>query len=81
MYGRRSFTTPLKSGKWVTIEKDLLPYIKEGLKEAVKRGYLSNSDPKDYAVVNMNLGWEILGTFDAAAEIECLAIDAVPLGR
>jgi hypothetical protein len=79
--GREVNTTPLKSGKEVTIEKDLLPYIKAGLIEAVKRGYLSGSDPKDYAVVNMNLGWEIPGTFDAAVQIQNLSITAEPLVR
>ncbi|MBN1509517.1 MAG: hypothetical protein JW955_21900 [Sedimentisphaerales bacterium] len=66
----------LKTGHWVTLDKDLLPHILTGLQEAVKRGYLQNSNPHDYAVANMNLGWEILGTFDAAIQVQELSIYA-----
>ncbi|UCG59291.1 MAG: family 16 glycosylhydrolase [Phycisphaerales bacterium] len=69
--------TPLKDRDWVTLGKDLLPYIKGGLKEATQRRFLISSDPKDYAVVNMNLGWEIPGTFDAAIQIKGLSVTAV----
>ena len=40
--------------------------------------YLSDSDAHHYAVANMNLGWEIPGTFDAAVQIRDLDISAVP---
>jgi hypothetical protein len=56
---------------------NLLPHIRNGLLEAVKRGYLKSSDPHDYAVANMNLGWEIPGTFDTAVQIQDLEISAV----
>ncbi len=69
---------PLKSGQWVTIRQDLLPQIKNGLKEAVKRGFLSNADPADYAVVNMNMGWEISGTFNTGMAIKNFSLQAVP---
>ena len=69
--------TPLKTGQWVALDVDLLPHILKGLREAEKRGYLTNSDPHDYAVANMNLGWEIPGTFDAAVQVQDLEISAV----
>jgi hypothetical protein len=75
--GREVNTTPLKAGNWVTIQKDLLPYIKEGLTHVAQKGCLSSSDPKDYAVVNMNLGWEIPGTFSAAIQIRDLEVSAI----
>lgn len=68
---------PLREGSWVTLDKDLLPYVLNGLREAAKRGYLKDSDPHDYAVANMNLGWEIPGTFDAAVQVQDLEISAV----
>lgn len=68
---------PLKGGQWITVEADLLAHVKRGLQEAVARGYLENGEAGDYAVVNMNLGWEIPGTFDAAMQIRDLAIVAV----
>jgi hypothetical protein len=55
----------------------LLPYIKEGLKEAVRGSHLSSDNLSDYAVVNMNMGWEIPGTFDAAIQIKDLDITAI----
>ena len=67
----------LKTGQWVALNVDLLPHILEGLQEAAKRGYLKSSDPHDYAVANMNLGWEIPGTFDAAVQVQDLEISAV----
>jgi len=68
--------TPLTDGRWVTVRADLLPHIKSGLLEAVKRGYLKSARAHDYAVVNMNLGWEMPGTFDAAMQIRDLHIRA-----
>jgi beta-glucanase (GH16 family) len=69
--------TPLKEGQWVTVQKDLLPYIKDGLKETARKGHLASCNPADYAVVNMNLGWEIPGTFDASMQIKDLEVLAV----
>jgi hypothetical protein len=67
----------LQTGRWVALDVDLLPRIRQGLQEAAKRGYLKSSDPHDYAVANMNLGWEIPGTFDAAVQVQDLEISAV----
>jgi beta-glucanase (GH16 family) len=75
--GKEVNNRPLKEGRWITIQKDLLPYIKEGLKEAVHRGHLSSDNLSDYAVVNMNMGWEIPGTFDASIQIKDLDITAI----
>jgi hypothetical protein len=69
--------TSLKTGHWVTLDKDLLPQICQGLQEAAKRGYLKDSDRHDYAVANMNLGWEIPGTFDAAVQVQDFDVSAI----
>lgn len=74
--GRSVGVTPLKTGQWLTLHADLLPFIKSGLQEAVNRHYLKDADPHHYAVVNMNLGWEIPGVFDAAIQIKDLQISA-----
>lgn len=68
----------LNDGQWVAVDTDLLPHVKHGLAEAVKRGYLANGNLRDYAVVNMNMGWEVPGTFDAALQVKDLMISAVP---
>jgi hypothetical protein len=67
----------LQTGQWVALDVDLLPHIRQGLQEATKRGYLKGFDPHDYAVANMNLGWEIPGTFDAAVQVQDLNVSAV----
>ncbi|MGB2864030.1 MAG: hypothetical protein WBC05_11940 [Sedimentisphaerales bacterium] len=63
--------------QWVEIDIDLLPYIKTGLEEAVKRGYLTGSNPVDYAVTGMNMGWELPGTLDASIQIRDFELQAV----
>jgi hypothetical protein len=75
--GRAVGVTPLTDGRWLTVRANLLPHIKSGQREAVKRGYLKTADEHDYAVVNMNLGWEMPGTFDAAMQVRDLRIRAV----
>ncbi|MEN6425416.1 MAG: hypothetical protein ABFE13_08640 [Phycisphaerales bacterium] len=68
--------TSLQGGDWISVQADLLPLIRSGLQEAVKRGYLKDAALPNYAVVNMNLGWEIPGTFDAAIQVRDLSISA-----
>ncbi|MBN1846578.1 MAG: family 16 glycosylhydrolase [Sedimentisphaerales bacterium] len=68
---------PMQTGKWITFQGDLLPFIKDGLAEAGRRGFLQDVDPAHYAVVNMNLGWEIPGTYTAAIQIRDLQIHVV----
>jgi hypothetical protein len=73
--------TSLKTGHWLALDVDLLPHILKGLQAAMQRGYLKSSDPHDYAVANMNLGWEIPGTFDAAIQVQDLEISAALKGK
>jgi len=79
--GNTAGTAAVGKGRWVTVQTDLLARIKDGLKESVRRGYLHSADPRDYAVVNMNLGWEMPGTFSAALQVCDLSIRAVPKER
>jgi len=78
--GKFIYTIPgeasLKDRDWFTIDRDLLPQILSGLQEATKRGYIKSPSPHDYAVANMNLGWEIPGTFDAAIQVQDLEVSA-----
>lgn len=88
MDGREVLPTPLGRGgqglaqgqglgKWVSVRKDILPAIREALAYAVEEKFLASADPARYAVVNMNLGWEMPGAFDATAEIRGLAVTAL----
>jgi hypothetical protein len=61
------------SGEWVTFEKDLLPDVRAALEEAWTQGYLKGSrDPADFAAAGMNLGWEVPGSYDVAAQVRGL---------
>jgi predicted phosphodiesterase len=75
--GENVASEPLKENQWAEIDIDLLPYIKAGLQEAVKREYLTDPNPSDYAVVGMNMGWELPGTFDASIQIRDFGLTAV----
>jgi len=77
--GREVNTTPMKKRQWTRVGKDLLPYIRQGLTAAAERGYLKSPNPEDFAVVNMNLGWEIPGAYNAAVQLKNLKITARPL--
>ncbi|MEW6357646.1 MAG: hypothetical protein AB1696_15045 [Planctomycetota bacterium] len=65
-------------GQWVTIEKDLLPLIHDGLKTAWEKGSLKDShDPADYRLGGMNVGWEVPGIFDVEMQLRDLSLRAV----
>lgn len=77
---RQAFATPVKDGNWVHVDTDLLPQIKAGLELAVARGYLASADVDRYAVVNMNMGWEVPGVFDVSMQVRDLQLNAVLKG-
>lgn len=63
---------------WVTIEKELLPLVREGLEAAWERGYLKDShDPADYRLGGMNTGWEVTGPIDVEMQVRGLRLEAV----
>ncbi len=65
-------------GEWVTIEKDILPLVREGLKTAWRRGYLGDSrEMADYRLGGMNTGWEVTGPLDVAMQVGGLRLEAV----
>ncbi len=57
-------------GKWVTIDKDLLPLLREALQVAWSRGFLKDStDFADYRLGGAFVGWEVPGIFDVDAQV------------
>jgi hypothetical protein len=75
--GHEVLPRPLNQNSWVAIRKDLLPSLREALAYAAEHGFLANGDPGRYAVVNMNLGWEMPGAYDGTAVFRGLAVTAV----
>ena len=63
--------------EWITIDKDLLPLMREGLQYAWRRNFLKESQAlADYRIAGMNLGWEVPGTFDVDLAIRRLSLRA-----
>jgi hypothetical protein len=76
--GERYTKQSAHDGQWVTIDRDLLPLVREGLETAWERGYLKDShDPADYRLGGMNTGWEVTGTIDVEVQVRGLRLDAV----
>jgi hypothetical protein len=66
-------------GNWVTVRRDLLPLMLEGLKAAWERGFLKDSrELSDYRLGGMNMGWEVPGIFNVALQAKDLSLKAVP---
>jgi len=64
-------------GKWVRIDRDLLPLIRKGLRTARGRGFLTRSrDLADFRIGSFNIGWEMPGPRDAAMHIRGLSLEA-----
>lgn len=67
--------TSMHSGKWVTLQADLLPHATDALHAAWSRGYLLESrNLADYKIGGMNLGWEMPGLSYAAAAVRNLSL-------
>ncbi|MCF3111303.1 hypothetical protein LL912_21125 [Niabella sp. CC-SYL272] len=58
------------SGQWITVEKDILPMMKNAVELAKQRGYLNGSAFEDLGLSSMNLGWEVPGTLDVGFEFK-----------
>ena len=56
-------------GKRVSIEHDVLPDMRTALKNAQAKGYMKETAFEDLTLVNMNIGWEIPGTFNVGLTI------------
>jgi hypothetical protein len=66
----------------VTIDRDLLPLVQEGLVTAWQRGYLQDSHEKsDYCLGGMNTGWEVTGPLDVEMQVAGLRLEATLRGQ
>ncbi|MBE3577603.1 MAG: hypothetical protein IMX00_07910 [Limnochordales bacterium] len=68
---------PATTGEWIRVTKDILPFIRAGLKAAWSKGYLVGShDLSDYYVTSINIGWEVPGSFNVAMQLRNLSLVA-----
>lgn len=74
--GGEEFTTQsLHDQQWVTIDKELLPLMREGLATAWQAGFLQDSQSlADYRITSMNMGWEVPGAFDVEMQYRNLSL-------
>ena len=57
--------------QWISIEKNILPLIKNAFSTAQGRGYLQGTNFEELCLTSMNIGWEVPGTFDCGIIFEC----------
>lgn len=73
--GSEFTTRSFHDREWVTIDKDLLPYMRAGLQTAWQRGFLTDSQSlADYRISGMNLGWEVTGILDVEMQLRDLSL-------
>lgn len=64
-------------GDWVSVNRDVLPLVLQGLQTAWERGFLLHSkDLADYHIAGMNMGWEVPGPFDVALQVRDFSVRA-----
>jgi hypothetical protein len=64
-------------GEWVTIERDLLPLMRQGVEHARAKGFIKGSPGlADYRPLGIFIGWEVPGMFDAGLQIRNLSLKA-----
>jgi hypothetical protein len=70
------FSAGPQPGQWLTLNVDMLPHIKNGLKHAWSHGYLTESQTiGDYKIGAMNIGWEVPGLGDVEMQIRNLGLE------
>jgi len=75
--GNRYTSRSAHDGQWITIQQDLLPMMKEALRDAWGKGFLADSQQLgDYGLGSMNCGWEVTGPWNVAMQMKDLRLEA-----
>jgi hypothetical protein len=62
-------------GKWITLEADLLPQMKEAFSIAQKKGFMQKTKSlEDIRLTGMNMGWEVPGLLDVSLQTRNLSL-------
>lgn len=76
--GKNFYDVSAQEGKWIAIDKDLMPLMREALNTAWSRGFLKGSKAfEDYYIGGVYMGWELPGSFDVAMQVRKLSLRAV----
>ncbi len=74
--GKEYFQESAIDGNWITIDRDILPLLRDAVDSAWERGYLpASKNLADYGLGCMNIGWEVPGAIDVAAEFADFLIE------
>lgn len=60
--------------KWITLQGDLLPKMKEAFTIAQQKGFMQNANLEDIHISGMNMGWEVPGLLDVSLQIRNLSL-------
>lgn len=63
-----------KDGEWMNISVDILPLIQKAIGEAKAKGSLMDVHLENMKIISTNLGFEMMGNFDAAFMIRKLRL-------
>ena len=72
--GETFTTNSAHGGRWIVIEKDLLPLMQEAVNAAFAADLVKSKDLGEYRISGMNMGWELPGTFDVEMQIQKLSL-------
>lgn len=69
--------SPTSGEEWLHIDVDLIPYMRDMLKVALKEGYFpADTTMEDLYINYINYGWESIATYDSGTEIKNLRLDS-----
>ncbi len=66
-----------EDNEWITIDVDILPYLKKAFDRAKRSKAMSETDWEELYVGALSVGWEVPGTYDVEMWVKDLALYAV----
>jgi hypothetical protein len=67
----------LQDGQWHKTHIDIKPLISRALTVMKSKGVFENTSLDDMKIIDMNFGWEVPGTFDAALRVRGISLVSV----
>ena len=61
---------------WINMDFDALPYVKDAISRMHAQGGYLDYDLEDYYVGEMNIGWEMTGTYRGEMQVKDLSVKA-----
>ena len=74
---KRYFDKPVVIGERRTICREILNDLREAVKTAHQRGFITNTSLDDVVIDGTNIGWEVPGTYDVGVTLHKFSITVV----